>query len=147
MTEITASIRKLLASIFFASFSLPSPILMLMSGEPPIPTSEANADIIVTMGPQTPTPARAFSPISAIFPMYIRSTTLYSTFTNWASMEGMAILMTSRFMSSLPRSFSIFISSRLLYHSYVFPLNNARQVKPCLTFISCFGQKVNIFYP
>ena len=55
-----------------------------------MPTMEAKAEIMVTMGPQIPTPARAISPISGIFPIYILSTILYRTLTNWATMLGRA---------------------------------------------------------
>ena len=75
-TEITESSRKQLAKIWEAPFSSFSPRRMLISGAPPIPTREPKAVIRVTIGPQTPTPARAVSPISGIFPIYMRSTTL-----------------------------------------------------------------------
>ena len=78
---------------------------MLISGAPPTPISEAADPIIVTTGPHTPTPASARSPTPGIWPMYMRSTMLYSTLTNCASMLGSAILKTSGPIGSLPRSF------------------------------------------
>ena len=42
---------------------------MAMMGEPPRPTREAKEDSRVTMGPHTPTPARARSPMPWILPM------------------------------------------------------------------------------
>ena len=64
-----SSIRKLLDSTRPASLSLPSPMRMAMMGEPPRPTREAKEDSRVTMGPHTPTPARARSPMPWILPM------------------------------------------------------------------------------
>ena len=57
------------------------------------------------MGPHTPTPASARSPIPAIWPMNIRSTMLYRTLINWASMVGMASRRMSAGTGSRPRSF------------------------------------------
>ena len=42
---------------------------MLMRGAPPTPMREAKAPIRVTTGPQTPTPARAVSPITGMLLM------------------------------------------------------------------------------
>ena len=64
-----SSIRKLLDSTRPASLSLPSPMRMAMMGELPRPTREAKEDSRVTMGPHTPTPARARSPMPWILPM------------------------------------------------------------------------------
>ena len=100
---------KQVESIFSASSSLFAPSLMLTRGPPPMPTNRARAEIMVTMGPQTPTPARAISPIPSIFPIYILSTILYRTLTNWAIMLGMARLNTRSLILSLPRSFVNFI--------------------------------------
>ena len=83
---------------------------MAIRGDPPSPTSVAKEVSSVTMGPQTPTPARATLPISGKFPMYIRSTMLYSTLTSWASIVGTASPSTSRKTGPLPRSFSFFVS-------------------------------------
>ena len=68
-TEQTHSIRKLLERIRRASSVLPAPMRMLMSGAPPTPMREAKAPIRVTTGPQTPTPARAVSPITGMLLM------------------------------------------------------------------------------
>ena len=51
-------------------------MLIAMIGAPPTPMRKAKEDIRVTIGPQTPAPASATSPITGIFPMYIRSTIL-----------------------------------------------------------------------
>ena len=59
-----------------ASSGLPAPMFMLMSGAPPTPTRKAKAPSMVTTGPQTPTPARAVSPVSGMLLMYILSTML-----------------------------------------------------------------------
>ena len=68
-TEQTHSIKKLLERIFRASSVLPAPMRMLMRGAPPTPMREAKAPISVTTGPQTPTPARAVSPITGMLLM------------------------------------------------------------------------------
>ena len=39
-------------------------------------------------GMVTPTPVRAVAPTSGMWPMYIRSTKLYSRLISWARMEG-----------------------------------------------------------
>ena len=90
----------------------------LISGEPPTPTRKAAAPIMVTMGPHTPAPARASSPTPGMLPMYIRSTTLYKTLTNWASILGRAIRSTSRRMGSRPRSFSTLTRNTALQGAY-----------------------------
>ena len=74
--ERTASIMAQLARIFFACAMSPAPMLIAMSGPPPTPTSMAKEEISVTMGPHTPAPASAVSPMTGIFPMYMRSTML-----------------------------------------------------------------------
>ena len=68
-TDSTSSMRKQLDRTLPASFFLPSPMRMAMMGEPPRPTREAKEDSRVTMGPHTPTPARARSPMPWILPM------------------------------------------------------------------------------
>ena len=68
-TDSTVSMRKLLAMMLFALFRFCSPMLILISGAPPIPISDATEPIKVTTGPHTPRPARARSPISGILPM------------------------------------------------------------------------------
>lgn len=91
----------------FAPSLSPAPMRMLTRGEPPTPTRKATEPIMVTMGPHTPAPARARLPTSGMLPMYMRSTTLYKTLTNCASMLGTAMRSTSRRMGSRLRSFSI----------------------------------------
>ena len=81
-TESTVSMRKLFASTRLALLMSCPPMLMLISGAPPMPISEATEPIKVTTGPHTPRPAKARSPVLGIFPMYIRSTMLYKTLTN-----------------------------------------------------------------
>ena len=76
LMERTTSMRKQLSRILLASRGRPSPIRMAIRGEPPSPTREAKEPSRVTIGPQTPTPARAVAPITGILPMYIRSTML-----------------------------------------------------------------------
>ena len=97
-----------------ASFSFFSPSRMPSSGAPPTPMREENAPIMVRMGPQTPTPASARSPTEAMWPMYIRSTMLYRTLTNCASMLGKAIRGTSFPIGSVPRWFTVFIEKYLV---------------------------------
>ena len=68
-TAHTHSIKKQLFRMRWASSRLPAPMRMLISGAPPMPMREAKAPIMVTTGPQTPTPARATSPMSAMLLM------------------------------------------------------------------------------
>ena len=68
-TEQTHSIKKLLARMRLASSVFPAPMRMLIRGAPPTPIREAKAPIMVTTGPQTPTPARAVSPITGMLLM------------------------------------------------------------------------------
>ena len=82
------------------------PMRMLISGPPPKPISAPSAVIIVTTGAQTPTPASAASPAFAIWPTYMRSTTLYSILTNCASMAGIASCKTSFPTGAVPRGLS-----------------------------------------
>lgn len=56
------------------------------------------------MGAHTPTAASAVSPISAMFPTYMRSTMEYSTFMNCAAIAGTASFMTVEKTFLLPRS-------------------------------------------
>ena len=82
--EIKASETAALESIFFALSSLPSPSAIANSGAPPVPTRNANEEIMIVMGEQTPTAASAISPIFSsapfititppMFPTYMRST-------------------------------------------------------------------------
>ena len=67
--EHTLSMRKLLERMRRASSVFPAPMRMLMRGAPPTPMREAKAPIRVTTGPQTPTPARAVSPITGMLLM------------------------------------------------------------------------------
>ena len=67
------------------------------SGAPPMPTKDENAMMSTMMGIVMPKPAMACAPVSGMFPMYARSTILYSTFTSCAVIAG-----TDSFSSSLP---------------------------------------------
>ena len=82
------------------------PMRMLISGPPPKPISAPSAVIIVTTGAQTPTPASAASPAPAMWPTYMRSTTLYNILTNCASMAGIASCKTSFPTGAVPRGLS-----------------------------------------
>ena len=53
-------------------------------------TSAAKAENIMITGIATPMPVRAAGPMSGIWPMYIRSTILYSRLITWAVMAGSA---------------------------------------------------------
>ena len=116
-SDSVQSMRKALARMARASSFFPSPRRMLMSGAPPTPMSEATELTIVMTGPQMPTPARASSPTPAMLPMYMRSTMLYSTLTNCASMLGSATRSTSGPIGSRPRSFACF----MFPYPFVFP--------------------------
>ena len=105
---LTHSIRKQFAMMRLAPASSFSPSLMLISGAPPTPIRKATLPTMVTTGPHTPTPARATSPTTGMLPIYMRSTMLYKTLTNCASMLGTAMRSTSVPMASRPRSFSCF---------------------------------------
>jgi len=80
---------------------------MLISGPPPKPISAPSAVIIVTTGAQTPTPASAASPAPAMWPTYIRSTTLYNILTNCASIAGIASCKTSFPTGAVPSGLSV----------------------------------------
>ena len=82
---------------------------MVSSGAPPSPTNVPKEDSSVTMGPQMPAPASAVSPMSGMFPIYMRSTMPYSTLTSCATMAGIASRSTSRGILSLPKSFVRFM--------------------------------------
>ena len=93
---------------------------MLISGPPPKPISAPSAVIIVTTGAQTPTPASAASPAFAIWPTYMRSTTLYNILTNCASMAGIASCKTSFPTGAVPRGLSVWdmvLSPFFFYYS------------------------------
>ena len=75
-TAMDSSRQKQLATICLAPRSFFCPRRMLISGAPPTPIQLAKEVIKVTIGPQTPTPARARPPVPAILPMYMRSTML-----------------------------------------------------------------------
>ena len=81
-TAIPVKSAKQFATIWVAALSFFCPRRMLIRGAPPTPIQLAKEDMSVTTGPQIPTPARARAPIPSMFPMYMRSTMLYSTFTN-----------------------------------------------------------------
>ena len=76
MVERPSSMTKQLARIFLAPSWLFSPMRMAISGAPPMPIKKAKEEMRVTIGPHTPAPARAISPTSLMFPIYMRSTML-----------------------------------------------------------------------
>ena len=81
----------------------PLPIKIEARGAPPMLTSAANAENIIITGIATPMPVSAAGPVSGIWPMYIRSTILYSRLITWAVMAGSASLNSSRPTGSVPR--------------------------------------------
>ena len=112
--ENATNMAKLWAKIDSASFFCPAPIRMAMRMDPPRPTRVPKEVSRVTIGPHTPTPARAISPISSIFPINIRSIMLYKTVTNWAIMEEIASFRTRKGTLSFPKSVACFISFFLI---------------------------------
>ena len=62
-------------------------------------------------GKQTPTPVSAADPISGIWPIYMRSTMLYSALTTCEVMEGRARISSRWPIGSLPKSTSFDIFS------------------------------------
>ena len=104
MAEKRTSMAKLWARMDSACFFLPAPIRMDIKMEPPKPISVPKDVNSVTIGPHTPTPARAASPISLIFPINIRSMILYKTVTNCAIIEGIASFKTRMGIRSFPKS-------------------------------------------
>ena len=71
-------------------------------------------------GNVTPTPVSARSPIPSIWPIYIRSTRLYSTLISCAAIAGSAILNSSLPTLPRPRSFCDFA---IVIFSYATRLN------------------------
>src|SRR5699024_6835654 len=99
--------------------------------------SEATEPTIVITGPQTPAPASAISPMPAMLPMYIRSTMLYRTLTNWASMLGMATRQTSLPIGSSPRSFSCLIDIPSPQKKYIAACRETRHAAKGATAAHC----------
>ena len=71
--ENATSRAKLWARMDSACFFLPAPMRIAIRMEPPMPISVPKEVSKVTIGPHTPTPARAVSPIPGMFPMNMRS--------------------------------------------------------------------------
>ena len=101
-----------------AAPSSPRPLAWENSGAPPIPHRLANATMMLTAGAQMPMPVRASRPVSAIRPMYIRSTRLYSTFMICAAIMGPAMrrmlegmLPMAKFPLSRPPCLAVFTVS------------------------------------
>ncbi len=68
--------RNALATYLDASFLLPSPSFIPISGAPPTPIRVAKDKIIVTIGAQTPIAVSAVSPTTGIWLTNIRSVML-----------------------------------------------------------------------
>ena len=78
---------------------------MAARAEPPMPTRLPKADITTISGRLTPRAAMDWVPCwPGRFPMYIRSTILYSALITWAAMAGTASLSIRRPIPSFPRS-------------------------------------------
>ena len=67
---------KQLPSVFSADSASPFPMKMEALGAPPYPANAAKAVTIIIKGIHTPTPVKAASPTSGIWPIYILSTML-----------------------------------------------------------------------
>ena len=119
ITAMIRSIEKLLLIIFSASSLFFSPIFIAQSGAPPIPIKALNAEISISIGNATPTPAIANSPLS-ILPMNILSTMLYRTLTSWATIAGAAKDISNLPILPFPKSFVFFIHIPLFlnFNSY-----------------------------
>ena len=99
-TEAATSMVMLLPMIRSDSFRSPRPSAMEARGAPPKAIRAAKAEITMMMGRHTPTPVRASLPTvstGCMWPMYTRSTRLYSMLTIWEVMVG-----TARENSSFP---------------------------------------------
>ena len=98
---------KLLPMIRSDSFRSPRPSAMEARGAPPKAIRAAKAEITMMMGRHTPTPVRASLPTvstGCMWPMYTRSTRLYSMLTIWEVMVGTARENSSFPTLPLPRS-------------------------------------------
>ena len=80
--EIIICKVKQLPNIFSAVSLSFLPINIEARGAPPLLINAANAETIIIKGRQTPTPVKAKSPISSIWPINILSTTLYNILIN-----------------------------------------------------------------
>ena len=105
---ITSMVVQLPRTCSAWSFS-PFPRRMEARGAPPILTRAAKAEMHRISGMVTPTPVRAVAPTSGMWPMYIRSTKLYSRLISWARMEGRASWNSSRRTGSFPRSAPLWV--------------------------------------
>ena len=117
-TAAATSMVMLLPMIRSDSARFPRPSSMDARGAPPIAISAAKAEITMMMGRHTPTPVRASLPTvstGCMWPMYTRSTRLYSMLTIWEVMVGSARENSSRPTGPVPRStFLRFIPAMLL---------------------------------
>ncbi len=106
-TEIASRTVKQLPRIRSAASLSPCPILIEAWGAPPIPMRALNAEIIMIIGKETPTPVSAAAPTSGMCPMYIRSTMLYSILTSCAAIAGSANRNSSFPIRSFPKSLGL----------------------------------------
>ena len=89
-TPVPTSREKVLPIICRALSRWPRPRSMENRGEPPMPNRLAKAVTMEMMGNVRPMPVRASAAALGRWPMYIRSTTLYSTLMSWATVMGRA---------------------------------------------------------
>ena len=89
-TPVPTSKAKVLPKITWALSRSPLPRWMENSGEPPMPNRLAKAVTMERMGKVSPRPVKALPAASGRRPMYMRSTTLYSTLISWATVMGRA---------------------------------------------------------
>ena len=106
---------KQLPNIFSAVSLSFFPIKMDALGAPPELIKAAKAETIIINGKQTPTPVKAKSPISSIWPMNILSTTLYNIFINWANTVGIDNLNNSFPTGCFAKNSLFFITSLFSY--------------------------------
>ena len=104
LAETSSCIEKQPPSIRSAASASPRPMAIEARGAPPELTSAAKADTIIITGAQTPSPVSARLPPSAMWPMYILSTILYSMLTICAATVGMASFQRSLPIGSVPRN-------------------------------------------
>ena len=98
---------------------------MEQSGAPPMPKSCVNAEMMLMMGKVRPMPVSASVEASGRWPMYMRSTTLYSTLISCAAVIGTARLMMQR--ATLPLEKSFFVSANA---PFILSIQNRPFVSP-----------------
>ena len=131
----TASSKVKQPAMVRSAFSFwPLPMKMDARGAPPPPASAAKADTIIMSGIHTPTPVSARLPTSGIWPIYIRSTMLYSILISWATTVGTASRNSSFPTGAVPRS--AFLSIRFPPYTYHFSI---------VYHFSCFCQQKSLF--